>query len=48
MSLYDDFEPLKQKADQVAGWSSSMKLFQSQMQLKKAAQVSFKLPAQAK
>lgn len=38
MSLYDDFEPLKQKADQVAGWSSSMKLFQSQMQLKKAAQ----------
>ncbi|KAI5692775.1 hypothetical protein M8J75_001015 [Diaphorina citri] len=37
MSLYDDFEPLKQKADQVAGWSSGIKLFQSQMQLKKAA-----------
>uniref|UniRef100_A0A8D9A957 Splicing factor 45 n=1 Tax=Cacopsylla melanoneura TaxID=428564 RepID=A0A8D9A957_9HEMI len=37
MSLYDDFEPLKQKTDQVAGWSSGIKLFQSQMQLKKAA-----------
>ncbi|XP_050541939.1 splicing factor 45 [Daktulosphaira vitifoliae] len=35
MSLYDDFDAVKQKSD---GWSSGMKLFQSQMQLKKAAQ----------
>jgi len=35
MSLYDDFDIVKQKSD---GWSSGMKLFQSQMQLKKAAQ----------
>lgn len=35
MSLYDDFDVVKQKSD---GWSSGMKLFQSQMQLKKAAQ----------
>lgn len=38
MSLYDDLEPVKQKPEQVAGWSSSIKLFQSQLQLKKAAQ----------
>lgn len=38
MSLYDDLEPSKQRAEQVAGWSSGIKLFQSQMQLKKAAQ----------
>lgn len=38
MSLYDDLEPVKQKPEQVAGWSSSIKLFHSQMQLKKAAQ----------
>ncbi|CAH0395297.1 unnamed protein product [Bemisia tabaci] len=38
MSLYDDFETVKQKSDQVAGWSSGIKLFQSQLQLKKAAQ----------
>jgi len=35
MSLYDDFDAVKQKSD---GWSSGMKLFQSQLQLKKAAQ----------
>lgn len=38
MSLYDDFDSFKQKSDHVAGWSSGIKLFQSQMQLKKAAQ----------
>ena len=38
MSLYDDLELVKQKPEQVAGWSSSIKLFQSQLQLKKAAQ----------
>lgn len=38
MSLYDDLEPVKQKPEHVAGWSSSIKLFQSQLQLKKAAQ----------
>ncbi|XP_039295380.1 splicing factor 45-like [Nilaparvata lugens] len=38
MSLYDDFDAIKQKSDQVAGWSSGIKLFQSQLQLKKASQ----------
>jgi len=38
MSLYDDLDPGKQKSEQVSGWSSGIKLFQSQMQLKKAAQ----------
>ncbi|XKL65154.1 hypothetical protein PGB90_005240 [Kerria lacca] len=38
MSLYDDFDTFKQKSEHVAGWSSGIKLFQSQMQLKKAAQ----------
>lgn len=44
MSLYDDFDALKEKPDEVVGWSSGMKLFQSQLQLKKAAtsQVIFK------
>uniref|UniRef100_A0A1B6DNJ9 Splicing factor 45 n=2 Tax=Clastoptera arizonana TaxID=38151 RepID=A0A1B6DNJ9_9HEMI len=37
MSLYDDLE-IKQKSDHVAGWSSGIKLFQSQLQLKKASQ----------
>lgn len=40
MSLYDDFDVVKQKSD---GWSSSMKLFQSQMQLKKAAQTQVRI-----
>jgi hypothetical protein len=36
MSLYDDLglDGIREKADQVAGWSSSIKLLQSQMQLK--------------
>ncbi|KAK3908688.1 Splicing factor 45 [Frankliniella fusca] len=38
MSLYDDVDAIKQKNDQVAGWSSGIKLFQSQLQLKKATQ----------
>lgn len=38
MSLYDDFDNFKQKTDQVAGWSSGIKLFQTQLQLKKATQ----------
>lgn len=38
MSLYDDFDAVKQKSDHVAGWSSGIKLFQSQLQLKKASQ----------
>ncbi|XP_065223432.1 splicing factor 45 isoform X1 [Planococcus citri] len=38
MSLYDDFDNFKQKTDQVAGWSSGIKLFQTNLQLKKAAQ----------
>lgn len=38
MSLYDDFDAIKQKSDHVAGWSSGIKLFQSQLQLKKASQ----------
>lgn len=38
MSLYDDVDAIKQKNDPVAGWSSGIKLFQSQLQLKKAAQ----------
>ncbi|GLH04759.1 Splicing factor, putative [Gryllus bimaculatus] len=37
MSLYDDVDT-KQKSEQVAGWSSGIKLLQSQMQLRKAAQ----------
>lgn len=36
MSLYDDLDTLRQKSDEVAGWSSGIKLFQSQLQLKKA------------
>ncbi|XP_071445362.1 splicing factor 45 [Hetaerina americana] len=38
MSLYDDLDAIKEKADQVAGWSSGIKLFQTQLQLKKTAQ----------
>lgn len=38
MSLYDDFDAIRPKSDQVAGWSSGIKLLQSQMQLKKANQ----------
>ncbi|KAF6209569.1 hypothetical protein GE061_015317 [Apolygus lucorum] len=37
MSLYDDVDNLRQKSDEVAGWSSGIKLFQSQLQAKKAA-----------
>lgn len=37
MSLYDDVDTLRQKSDEVAGWSSGIKLFQSQLQAKKAA-----------
>lgn len=37
MSLYDDLDTLRQKSDEVAGWSSGIKLFQSQLQAKKAA-----------
>ncbi|XP_011302263.1 splicing factor 45 [Fopius arisanus] len=36
MSLYDDFDKHR-AADKVAGWSSGIKLLQSQLQLKKAA-----------
>lgn len=38
MSLYDDMDAIKQKSEQVAGWSSGIKLLQSQLQLKKAVQ----------
>jgi hypothetical protein len=35
MSLYDDDDGMmKDKSEQVAGWSSGIKLMQSQMQLK--------------
>ncbi|CAH2050331.1 unnamed protein product, partial [Iphiclides podalirius] len=38
MSLYDDLDTLKTRTtDKVAGWSSGIKLLQSQLQLKKAA-----------
>lgn len=38
MSLYDDLDSIKTKAtEKVAGWSSGIKLLQSQLQLKKAA-----------
>ena len=37
MSLYDDFDTPKHRTDKVAGWSSGIKLLQSQLQLKKAA-----------
>ncbi|XP_067002298.1 splicing factor 45 [Anabrus simplex] len=37
MSLYDDMDA-KQKSEQVAGWSSGIKLLQSQLQLRKAVQ----------
>lgn len=42
MSLYDDFDKHR-TSEKVAGWSSSIKLLQSQLQLKKAAttQVNF-------
>lgn len=42
MSLYDDFDKHR-ASDKVAGWSSGIKLLQSQLQLKKAAvtQVNF-------
>ena len=43
MSLYDDVDAIKQKNDPVAGWSSGIKLFQSQLQLKKAAQTQVSL-----
>jgi len=36
MSLYDDFDKHR-NSDKVAGWSSGIKLLQSQLQLKKAA-----------
>lgn len=36
MSLYDDFDKHR-ASDKVAGWSSGIKLLQSQLQLKKAA-----------
>ncbi|KAF4521314.1 hypothetical protein B566_EDAN002318 [Ephemera danica] len=41
MSLYDDLglDGIREKAEQVAGWSSSIKLLQSQMQLKKTSQI---------
>lgn len=35
MSLYDDFDT-RERAEKVAGWSSGIKLLQSQLQLKKA------------
>ena len=37
MSLYDDFDKPARTTDKVAGWSSGIKLLQSQLQLKKAA-----------
>lgn len=38
MSLYDDLDTIKARtSDKVAGWSSGIKLLQSQLQLKKAA-----------
>lgn len=38
MSLYDDLDTIKARTtDKVAGWSSGIKLLQSQLQLKKAA-----------
>lgn len=38
MSLYDDLDTIKTKTtEKVAGWSSGIKLLQSQLQLKKAA-----------
>lgn len=36
MSLYDDFDKPR-NSEKVAGWSSGIKLLQSQLQLKKAA-----------
>lgn len=36
MSLYDDFDKHR-TSEKVAGWSSGIKLLQSQLQLKKAA-----------
>lgn len=36
MSLYDDFDKHR-TTEKVAGWSSGIKLLQSQLQLKKAA-----------
>lgn len=37
MSLYDDDLDAKQRADKVDGWSSGIKLLQSQLLAKKAA-----------
>lgn len=38
MSLYDDLDSIKARTtEKVAGWSSGIKLLQSQLQLKKAA-----------
>ncbi|XP_022901889.2 splicing factor 45 [Onthophagus taurus] len=37
MSLYDDFDVKARPTESVQGWSSSIKLLQSQLQLKKAA-----------
>lgn len=38
MSLYDDLDTIKARTtEKVAGWSSGIKLLQSQLQLKKAA-----------
>lgn len=36
MSLYDDYDVKSAATDQVQGWSASIKLLQSQLQLKKA------------
>ncbi|XP_069679685.1 splicing factor 45 isoform X1 [Periplaneta americana] len=48
MSLYDDMDAIKQKSEQVAGWSSGIKLLQSQLQLKKAVQTQPKREAMRK
>lgn len=36
MSLYDDFDVKTRSTDNVSGWSSGIKLLQSQLQLKRA------------
>lgn len=42
MSLYDDFDKHR-TTEKVAGWSSGIKLLQSQLQLKKAATTQVKI-----
>lgn len=37
MSLYDDLDVKTRATENVSGWSSGIKLLQSQLQLKKAA-----------